>query len=349
MTTMRFSFAKIWLPLTLLVLLILGGAGRVSAQDDHSVAPGVSHVEDAAESAAGHDEAAQGAHGEEPRPVFEPEHGTWFNGLTRTLLGVAPAAPGHHPVVKYDFLVVTALLWVALAVALVSVARKAKVRPEGKAASFGNTVEAALEAFQDYLIGVMGEPLGRKYTAFIATFFFTILVSNWLGLIPGMLAPSSIPAIPIALAIVGFVMVHVFAIKEAGLKSWFMHFVGEPIWLAPLNFPLHIVGELIKPLSLSLRLLCNVFGEEQVVATLTLMAVTLLPIWLPIPLQFPMLILGTFFGFLQALVFSTLLAIYISIFATHHEDGHGHPSTEHAVDNNGHHKTVGHPAEMMVG
>ena len=346
---MRFSFAKIWLPLTLLVLLIVGGTARVWAQDDHSVAPGVSHVEDAAETAAGHDQTAQGAHGEEPRPVFEPEHGTWFNGLTRALFGVAPAAPGHHPVVKYDFLVVTAILWTLLAVALVSVARKRTIRPAGKAASFGNTVEAALEAFQDYLIGVMGEPLGRKYTAFIATFFFTILVSNWLGLIPGMLAPSSIPAIPIALAIVGFVMVHVFAIKEAGLKSWFMHFVGEPIWLAPLNFPLHIVGELIKPLSLSLRLLCNVFGEEQVVATLTLMAVTLLPIWLPIPLQFPMLILGTFFGFLQALVFSTLLAIYIAIFATHHDDGHGHPSTEHAVDNNGHHKTVGHPAEMMVG
>ena len=411
MTTMRFSFAKIWLPLTLLVLLIVGGAGRGYAQGeaDLPAVPGA-------------------AHAEESRPVFEPEHGTWFNGLTRGLFRIGPTehqqlvesahkrveenqpltaaettalekserinaaveqkAPvteklssqeAHdaefaatynaalaqkngkeltaeqeklltaHPVVKMDFLVVTAILWTLLAVALVSVARKRTIRPEGKAASFGNTVEAAVEAFQDYLIGVMGEPLGRKYTAFIATFFFTILVSNWLGLIPGMLAPSSIPAIPIALAIVGFVMVHVFAIKEAGLKSWFMHFVGEPIWLAPLNFPLHIVGELIKPLSLSLRLLCNVFGEEQVVATLTLMAVTLLPIWLPIPLQFPMLILGTFFGFLQALVFSTLLAIYIAIFATHHDDGHGHPSTEHAVDNNGHHKTVGHPAEMMVG
>ncbi len=346
---MRFSFAKIWLPLTLLVMLIIGGAARVGAQDDHSIAPGVSHAEDAAHSAAGENLDAEGAHGEEPRPVFQPEHGTWFNGLTRTLFGVAPAAPGAHPVVKYDFIIVTAVLWILLAVALTSVARKAKVRPEGKAASFSNTVEAAVEAFQDYLIGVMGEPLGRKYTAFLSAFFFTILVSNWLGLIPGLLSPSSIPAIPIALAIVGFVMVHVFAIKEAGVKSWFMHFVGEPIWLAPLNFPLHIVGELIKPLSLSLRLLCNVFGEEQVIATLTLMAVTLLPIWLPIPLQFPMLVLGTFFGFLQALVFSTLLAIYISIFATHHEDGHGHPSTEHATDNHGHHKTVGHPAEMMVG
>ncbi|RYG60391.1 hypothetical protein EON80_24780, partial [bacterium] len=82
---------------------------------------------------------------------------------------------------------------------------------------------------------------------------------------------------------------------------------------------------------------------------LTTLAVAALPIWLPIPFQLPMLFLGTFFGFLQALVFSTLLAIYISIFATHHEDGHGHSSTEHAVDSNGHKHTVGHAAELMVG
>ena len=171
---------------------------------------------------------------------------------------------------------------------------------------------------------------------------------NWLGLIPGMLSPSTQPAIPIAMAIVGFVAVHVLAIKEAGFKTWIMHFVGEPIWLAGLNFPLHIIGELIKPVSLSLRLLCNVFGEEAVVATLAALAVTFLPIWLPIPFQFPMLVLGTFFGFLQALVFATLLAIYLSIFMTHNDDhghgtdGHAGTHTEHAVDNEGHREIVGH-------
>ncbi len=302
---------------------------------------------------------------EGPRPVFEPEHGTWFNYPARhfiaplfeseqekadRLTGESPA-PGKeaHYVAKYDFLLYTPLLWGLLALLLVGAARKAKIRPEGKPASSANLVEAAVAAFQDYLIGVMGNDLARKYTPLIASFFFTILVSNWLGLIPGMLAASAQPAIPISLAIVAFVSVHVIAIKETGLKSWFMHFVGEPLWLAPLNFPLHLVGELIKPLSLSLRLLCNVFGEEAVVATLVGLALAFLPAWLPIPFQLPMLFLGTFFGFLQALVFSTLLSIYISIFATHHEDGHGHPSTEHATDLNGKHVLVGHPAEAIVG
>lgn len=345
------------------------------------------------------------AESEGPRPVFEPEHGTWFNVIARNLFSsaeekehmrhseevipkaIAQAEAGTplsgeqendhvfaaayeaaakekaggtlnaeeeaalhvHYVAKYDFLLYTALLWIVLAAVFVGAAKKIKIRPEGKPASSANLVEAAVSGFQDYLIGVMGNDLARKYTPLIASFFFTILFSNWLGLIPGLLAASAQPAIPIALALVAFISVHIIAIKETSFKSWFMHFVGEPVWLAPLNFPLHVVGELIKPLSLSLRLLCNVFGEEAVVVTLVGLAISILPVWLPIPFQLPMLFLGTFFGFLQALVFSTLLSIYISIFATHHEDGHGHSSVEHAVDSNGHHHIVAHSAEASVG
>ena len=393
------SFAK-WRVISLLALGLMGVAACAPvalAQGDStpSIVGGESHAEDAAKGAvgqpdnghetlaqeAGHGE-AHGAQADGPRPVFEPEHGTWFNLPARNIFASAEekqhmaqaqqanaelkqkAASGAkltkaeqkeldegvHYVAKYDFLLYTPLLWIILAVAFIGAARKAKIRPIGKAASLGNTLEAALEAFQDYLIGVMGNDLARKYTPLIASFFFTILVSNWLGLIPGLLSPSAQPAIPIAMAIVGFLAVHFIAIKESGLKTWFMHFVGEPIWLAPLNFPLHIVGELIKPLSLSLRLLCNVFGEEAVVATLAALAIAFLPTWLPIPFQIPMLLLGTFFGFLQALVFSTLLAIYLSIFLEHH-GGHDHAGdhTEHAHDHSGREEIVGHPTAQTVG
>ena len=313
------------------------------------VAPGAAPSAGASGESAAHTEAPGGG-------VFDAKEGTWFHGLANAVvpkfnqaIGVPTKTDAGGGVsVKYDYLVITPLLWLLLAVALVSAARKVRIRPGGKVTSSANVAEAAVAGFQDYLIGVMGNTLARKYTPLIASFFFTILVSNWLGLIPGMLAPSSAPVIPITLAIVAFVCVHVIAIREAGLKSWFMHFVGEPWWLAWLNFPLHVVGELIKPLSLSLRLLCNVFGEEAVVATLVGLAIAFLPTWLPIPFQIPMLLLGTFFGFLQALVFSTLLAIYISIFATHH-DSHDHASTEHATDLEGHGHLVAHPGEATVG
>ncbi|MBW3637406.1 MAG: F0F1 ATP synthase subunit A, partial [Armatimonadetes bacterium] len=173
----------------------------------------------------------EGGHSEAPRAVFDPEHGTWFNGIARTIFAQPGERGPHGPAVKYDFLVITALLWTFLGLLLVSAARKVKIRPEGKPASVANMAEAAVAGFQDYLVGVMGAPLARKYTPLIASFFFTILVSNYLGLVPGMLAPTAMPAIPIALALVAFIAVHVIAISEAGFKSWFMHFVGEPIWL----------------------------------------------------------------------------------------------------------------------
>lgn len=356
------------------------------AQEDHSATEAHSPTETAVDSAVDPTE----QHGEpaaaEPS-VFEPEHATWFNVLARNIFATpeekahmaqakeeyaalqAKAASGAqltddeqtelkegvHYVTKYDWLIYTPLLWALLFLAFWGAARKSKIRPQGKAHSLTNSIEWAVESFQDYLIGVMGNDLARRYTPLIASFFFTILVMNWLGLVPGMLSPSTQPAIPIAMAIVGFVAVHVLAIKEAGFKSWIMHFVGEPKWLAFLNFPLHIVGELIKPVSLSLRLLCNVFGEEAVVATLAALAVTFLPLWLPIPFQFPMLVLGTFFGFLQALVFATLLAIYLAIFLEHNddhghgEDGHAGSHTEHAVEHDGDREIVGRPTAQTVG
>jgi len=373
----RFFRSLLWGPL--LLALLMFAAPQVRAQNAAPVAGAQGHSGEATASA-GEAGGAQNAH-EGPRPVFEPEHGTWFNSIARNLFAspqekqqmaaseariaqlraqqssgaaLSPAQQeeldkGVHYVAKYDFLIYVPILWTLLAITLVSAARKIRIRPHGKPASTANVVEAALAAFQDYLIGVMGSDLARKYTPLIASFFFTILVSNWLGLIPGMLAASAQPAIPISLAIVAFVAVHIIAIKETGFKSWFLHFVGEPLWLAPLNFPLHLVGELIKPLSLSLRLLCNVFGEEAVVATLVGLAIAFLPKWLPIPFQLPMLFLGTFFGFLQALVFSTLLAIYISIFATHHDEGHSHPTSEHDIDLEGRPLIVGRPTEVTVG
>lgn len=282
-------------------------------------------------------------------PVFESEHGTWFNWLTKPFTSKEHGHEGH-PVVKFDYLPITLFVGLGLVAFFITAARKAKIRPQGKPASVPNLGEAAVDAYQDYLISVMGEPLARKYTPLIASFFFTILVMNWVGLIPGLISPTAIPAIPVALALIAFGCVHVIAIKETSFKAWFMHFVGEPKWLAFLNFPLHIVGELIKPLSLSLRLLCNVFGEEKVIATLAGFAATILPFWLPIPFQLPMIFLGTFFGFLQALVFSTLLAIYISILATDHSDHDAHNNHGHVEHDmvKGRPEIIAHATESPV-
>ena len=308
--------------------------------------------------------AAEGGHGETSGGetgggnAFAPHQGTWFNGIARRIFGGEVHAhkvgdETHFTGVTYDYIVVAFFLMGLLAIVTMIAARRMKVRPEGKPHSIANSVEAAVDGFQNYLIGVMGEKLARKYAPLIASFFFTILIFNYAGLIPGLLAPTSNPNVPFSLAIVSFFMVHVIAIREAGFKSWIMHFVGEPVWMAPLMFPLHVIGELVKPVSLALRLLGNVFGEEVVIAKIAGLAIAAgvafgLPTFLP--LQLPIMLLSVFFGLLQAMVFSTLLAIYIAILSTHHDEHdvhNAHGDVEH-VTVGGHRQLVAHPAETTI-
>ena len=325
-------FPQTFLIALLCVLCALAVTPQHAFAQDHDATTGstLDQSQVAAQEAAADagEHGAEAGHGEgEIQSPFNPHYGTTLNWLARMFTG-EPAPKFHegaegvpqvanHESVKYDVFLVTLIVIIGLALAGSVAGKKAQLRPEGKPTSLPNLFEAGIEGFYDYLVGIMGRDLANKYTPLIATFFFTILICNWIGLIPGLAAPTANANIPVALAIVAFFATHFIAIKEAGFKSWFMHFVGEPKWLAPLNFPLHIIGEFIKPLSLAIRLLCNVFGEEMVILQLTTLSVALLPWFLPIPFQFPMMVLGVFFGALQALVFATLLAIYVSILSTH--------------------------------
>lgn len=339
-----------------------GAPANPTAQLDDP-APGTEHGAEANQT---------GGEAHEAPNAFTPHAGTWINPIARKIFGQGdPVAEdeNHHPYpagakrgvevhfsnVKYDYLVISFVLMAGLAIFGVVAARKATIRPEGKPNSAANSFEAAADGYRDYLIGVMGVDLANKYAPLISSFFFTILLFNWIGLIPGLMSPTANPNVPFALAFVSFFMVHIIAIKETGLKAWFLHLVGEPRWMAPLMFPLHVVGELVKPVSLALRLLGNVFGEEVVVAKLIGLALLAgIGLGLPtfIPFQLPIMLLGVFFGFLQALVFSTLLAIYIAILGTHHDhdhdahNAHGHVEHTHV---SGHHEYVAHSTELTIG
>ncbi len=348
----------------LCALFVSFGAPQFAFAQDHAAdsALETSQVETHGAAATAGEHGTDGEHGEAsgPKSPFDPHYGTTLNWLARMISG--EKAPNIHRgedgvahitnegSIKYDVFVVAVLVVIGLALAGRVAGKKAQLRPEGKPTSLPNLFEAGIEGFYDYLVGIMGRNLANKYTPLIATFFFTILVFNWLGLVPGLAAPTANANIPIAMAIVAFFATHIIAIKEVGVKSWFMHFVGEPKWLAFLNFPLHIIGEIIKPLSLAIRLLCNVFGEEMVILQLTTLSVALLPWFLPIPFQFPMMVLGVFFGALQALVFATLLAIYISILSTHHDDHdeHGNPGHVEHTTIHGREQIIAHGTQTTV-
>ena len=200
----------------------------------------------------------------------------------------------HYPQVLYSWLVMLFLMVAAkLAVGTV------KLIPTGGQ----NFWEVVVGGFEDFAIDVMGEE-GRPYFPMVATLFFYILSMNWLGLIPGMYAPTSNINTPLSMALCVFILTHIIGIKEHGFK-YVKHFTGPMLALAPLMIPIEVIGHLARVLSLTFRLFGNILGEDLVIAILFMLAGMF---FAPLPMMF----LGIFTSFVQAFIFSLLTMLYIA-------------------------------------
>ncbi|MEJ2700618.1 MAG: F0F1 ATP synthase subunit A [Desulfuromonadales bacterium] len=145
-----------------------------------------------------------------------------------------------------------------------------------------NFMESIIGGIENLLDETMGHK-GKPYYPLIATIALFILVSNLLGLIPGLYPPTANLNTNAAMALTVFAMTHIVGIKEHGI-SYLKHFMGPIIWLAPLMFIIEVIGHLARPLSLSLRLFGNMYGHEIVL----MIFLALVPFLLPVP----MMILG---------------------------------------------------------
>lgn len=164
-----------------------------------------------------------------------------------------------------------------------------------------NVFEVIVGGLEDFMVEITG-PEGRFFFPFIATVFLFIFVSNLIGLIPGFFSPTANLNTTLALALCTFVYTHIIGFKFHGVK-YIKHFVG-PVWaLAPLMFPIELIGHFARVMSLSIRLFGNIFGKETVLGILFMLAGFYLA-----PL--PILIMGILVSFIQALVFMLLSIIY---------------------------------------
>ncbi len=173
-----------------------------------------------------------------------------------------------------------------------------------------NLFETLADTIFNLMASVMGEKHARKYLPLIGTLFFFILFSNLLALIPGFLPPTDTLKTNLALAVLIFVLTHVFGVKEHGLK-YFKHFMGPVWWLAPLMIPIEVVSHLARPVSLSMRLLGNIAADHAVV----LAFFAIIPFLVPVPF----LVMGVFVSVVQAVVFSLLSTVYIDQAVAHEE------------------------------
>ncbi|HET6455638.1 MAG TPA: F0F1 ATP synthase subunit A [Armatimonadota bacterium] len=213
--------------------------------------------------------------------------------------------------------------FVILALAVISILATRRLQKIPQTTTQG-LVELVVSSLNNFVVGIIG-PGGEKYTPFIGSIFIYVLSMNLLGLVPGFKAPTSSLSITIAMALTVFVMYNYYGMREVGAVKYLKHLLGEPLWLAPLMLPIHIIGELARPLSLSIRLFGNIFGEETILVILAGMSFALwrihgIPV-VALPYQFPMMVFAVFTSFVQALVFTMLSTIYISI-AVSHEEAH---------------------------
>lgn len=191
-------------------------------------------------------------------------------------------------------------------------------RMPGKTQVLGEWI---VEAFENFVVGIVGSH-GKKFVAFVGALFLFILGQNLMIQIPGFNAPTANANTTIALAVITFFVVQFTGISANGFFGYLKHFAGSPKdvtgWvLAPLMFPLEIIGELAKPLSLSMRLFGNIFGEDAVILILIGIAINALYF---IPVHLPMALFAIFGGTVQALVFAMLTCIYIVIMTAHGDD-----------------------------
>ena len=168
--------------------------------------------------------------------------------------------------------------------------------------SFKSKIEAMVGALKDMLLDNVGTK-GRPFLGLIGTLGLFILACNWIGLVPYFASPTVSLNFTLGCAIVAFLYYNFQGIVAQGAGNYFKHFLGPLPVLAPLMLPIEIISHFSRVVSLSLRLFCNIFGEELIIAVLAFMVAWLVPV--------PMMLFGVFGGLLQAFVFIMLTMVYL--------------------------------------
>ncbi|MCW3100355.1 MAG: synthase subcomplex subunit [Chthonomonadaceae bacterium] len=215
-----------------------------------------------------------------------------------------------------------------VAAILVGFALLARSKKEAVPRGFQNFAEQVVESLNYFTVGIIGHG-GERYTPLVGTVFLYILLCNLIGIIPGLHSPTANLSTTLALGVIVFLYVQYEGIRTSGPVNYIKHFMGPMPALAPLMFPVELISELVKPFTLAVRLFGNIFGEDVILVVLAGLGLELLHV--PgLPLHFPVLFLSVITAVVQAMVFSMLTCIYLSLMA--HHDHEGPNGEEGAID-----------------
>jgi len=218
----------------------------------------------------------------------------------------------------FDLSVTSAVIVLWLAVAIIFLfGYLASRRPSLVPDELQNLLEIVYEFWESQVTEVLGKRT-VVWLPFIIGLFLLIVVSNILGMLPGLYPLTANINVTVALAVIVFITYHVAGVREQGLVNYLKALVpsGMPLAILPLMLVIELMSHLARPFSLAIRLFANITAGHLIVFTLLSMIVVYKNIWLA---GFPLLgrvavgMFEVFVAFLQAYVFAYLAALYIGL------------------------------------
>lgn len=194
-----------------------------------------------------------------------------------------------------DAVITTWIIMAVLAVFSLLVTRRLQLQP----GRWQTALEGGLGAVEDTIRAVLPEQVD-KVLPFLATLWLFLAVANLSGVIPGVHAPTAQLSTTAALAILVFISVHWFGIRNEGLKNYLGHYLRP----SPILLPFHLISEITRTVALSVRLFGNIMSLEMAALLILLVAGFLAPV--------PILMLHIIEALVQAYIFGMLALIYIA-------------------------------------
>lgn len=160
-------------------------------------------------------------------------------------------------------------------------------------------LEGIVTAMQDSIDAIIPGH-SQQLLPFIATLWIYILIANLIGLIPQLHSPTGHLTVTMGLALLVFLSVHWFGIRNDGIRGYLKHYLSP----TPLLLPFHIISEVTRTIALAVRLFGNIMSLELVALLVLLVAGLLVPI--------PLLMLHIVESLVQAYIFGMLALIYVA-------------------------------------
>jgi len=195
-----------------------------------------------------------------------------------------------------------------------------RVRLEGAPTGITNALETIVVFVRDEIaMPAMGRKWGGRFTPFLCTVFFFVLMCNLLGMVPGGYTATSNLNVTATLALITFALIVIMALLDQGPVKYIKHMAGPPgtpALIVPLVFFIEVLSLFVKPIALTIRLGANMTAGHIVILVMISFIFVFQSVWmsaLSVPLAVAITLLELIVAFIQAYVFTLLSSIFIGM------------------------------------